>query len=368
MNSGIIMWSVGNRGQRMGFTISAVDIFCGIGGLTHGLIKAGIPVVAGIDSDESCRYAYETNNGALFVKEDIRNLTGSQIRSLFGRAHVKVLVGCAPCQCFSKHTQKLRKRKKDEKWKLLAQFSSLISAVLPDVVSMENVGEIRKHGVFANFVKNLEICGYWVFHTVVYCPDYGIPQNRRRLVLLASRLGEIGLVPETHPPSRYRTVRDVIGKLERIEDGVSCSKDLLHRTFRLSLINKKRIRESKPGGTWLDWDRRLRARCHKKKSGETYGAVYGRMSWDKPAPTITTQFYSFGTGRFGHPEQDRALSLREGALLQTFPKYYDFIDPDGTNSFSVLGTHIGNAVPVRLGVIIGRSISRHLKELGKRSP
>jgi DNA (cytosine-5)-methyltransferase 1 len=340
-----------------------VDIFCGIGGLTHGLIKAGIPVVAGIDTDESCKYAYETNNKAIFIERDVKQLKAKEVKSLFRKADFKVLVGCAPCQCFSKHTQKLKNRHKDVKWNLLNYFSSIISEVLPDVVSMENVAEIRKYEVFEDFVKNLEIEGYRVFHTIVYCPNYGIPQKRRRLVLLASRLGGIKLIPETHPPSRYRTVRDVISKLESLKDGESSSKDPLHKTWHLSSINKKRIKQSKPGGTWLDWDKRLRAPCHKKKSGRTYSGVYGRMSWNKPAPTITTQFYSFGTGRFGHPEQDRALSLREGALLQTFPKYYDLINPNGTNSFSVLGTHIGNAVPVRLGVIIGRSILRHLEQV-----
>lgn len=347
----------------MSFKVSAVDIFCGIGGLTHGLIKAGIPVVAGIDSDETCKYAYETNNKALFIEKNVKNLKADEVKSLLGMADFKVLVGCAPCQCFSKHTQKLKNRNKDIKWKLLDYFSSLISDVLPDVVSMENVAEIRKYKVFKDFVKNLEIAGYRVFHTVVYCPDYGIPQKRRRLVLLASRLGEIKLIPETHPPSRYRTVRDVIKKLEDIGDGEISSKDPLHKTFRLTSINKKRIEQSKPDGTWLDWDKKLRAPCHKKKSGRSYSGVYGRMSWNKPAPTITTQFYSFGTGRFGHPKQNRALSLREGALLQTFPKYYEFIDPNGTNSFSVLGTHIGNAVPPRLGYIIGKTIKEHIDRL-----
>lgn len=347
----------------MGFTVSAVDIFCGIGGLTHGLIKAGIPVIAGIDSDETCKYSYETNNNALFIKSDVRNLKGDDVKSLLGNADFKVLVGCAPCQCFSKHTQKLKNRNRDEKWNLLDSFSSLISDVLPHVVSMENVAEIRRHRIFEDFVKELTALGYYLFGEVIYCPDYGIPQNRRRLVLLASKLGEIEIVPPTHPPSRYKTVRDAIGKLEEIEDGASSSKDPLHKTYRLSPINKKRIEQSKPDGTWLDWDKKLRAPCHNKKSGRTYSGVYGRMSWNKPAPTITTQFYSFGTGRFGHPEQDRALSLREGALLQTFPKYYDLIDPNGTNSFSVLGTHIGNAVPPRLGYIIGKTIKEHIDRL-----
>ena len=136
----------------------------------------------------------------------------------------------------------------------------------------------------------------------------------------------------------------------------------MHQAASLSPLNLKRIKQSKPGGTWLDWDKKLRCLCHRKKSGKSYGGVYGRMEWNKPGPTITTQFYVYGTGRFGHPEQDRALTLREGALLQTFPKKYKFIAPDRVYSLKKLGIHIGNAVPVRLGVIIGRSIKKHIQE------
>jgi DNA (cytosine-5)-methyltransferase 1 len=186
------------------------------------------------------------------------------------------------------------------------------------------------------------------------------------LVLLASKLEEIEIIPKTHSPSRYRTVRNAIGKLETIEDGAISLKDSMHRSWNLSHLNKKRIRQSLPGGTWLDWDEELRCKCHRKNSGQSYSAVYGRMCWDKPAPTITTQFYSYGTGRFGHPTQNRALSLREGALLQTFPKYYDFIDPEQPIYFSRIGTHIGNAVPVRLGLIIGRSIKKHIKDYNEK--
>ena len=346
--------------------ISAVDLFCGVGGLTHGLIQAGIPVNAGIDIDESCRFAYEKNNKSIFIKKDITKLTKDDIEKLYGNTDIKILVGCAPCQCFSKHTQKNKHRTKDKQWKLLYSFSNLVTSVKPDIVSMENVAEIQKHRVFNDFLKNLETEGYFVFRTVVYCPDYGIPQNRRRLVLLASKFGEIGIIPKTHSPSRYKTVRNVIGKLEIIKDGAISLKDPLHRSWNLAQINKKRIRQSLPGGTWRDWDEKLCCKCHRKNSGQSYSAVYGRMEWDKPAPTVTTQFYSYGTGRFGHPMQDRALSLREGALLQTFPKYYDFIDPEQLVSFSRIGTHIGNAVPVRLGVIIGRSIKKHIKDYNEK--
>jgi DNA (cytosine-5)-methyltransferase 1 len=225
---------------------------------------------------------------------------------------------------------------------------------------MENVVQLSKHKVFNDFIFNLKKQGYNVFCKSVYCPDYGIPQKRRRLVLLASRLGEIEIIPPTHTPQRYKTVRDAIGKLRPIRNGKTHSKDSLHRAAKLSPINLERIRSSIPGGTWRDWVRKLRAPCHRRKSGKTYSTVYSRMQWDKPSPTITTQFYRFGTGRFGHPKQNRALSLREGALLQTFPKRYDFINPDSYNSLVKIGAHIGNAVPVKLGFIIGKSILKHL--------
>ena len=191
--------------------------------------------------------------------------------------------------------------------------------------------------------------------------------RRRRLVLIASLFGEISLLPITHhhspdkiPP---KTVRETIEELEEITHGQVSEKDLLHRSSKFGEINQKRIKQSIPGGTWLDWDSDLVAECHKKPSGQTYKSVYARMEWDKPAPTITTQFYNFGTGRFGHPEQDRALSLREGALLQTFPKGYKFIDSELPVSFTRLGTHIGNAVPVRLATVIGQSIQKHLENI-----
>ncbi len=346
----------------MSVSVAAIDLFCGIGGLTHGLIKAGIPVVAGVDTDETCRYAFEKNNNSVFINRSVKDLTKRDLEELYAEADIKVLVGCAPCQCFSKHTQKYKTRRKDGKWRLLDSFSDLVTSVKPDIVSMENVAEIQKRKVFRDFRKRLSSLGYSVFWKVIYCPDYGIPQNRRRLVLLASKLGEIEILPRTHPPGRRKTVRNTIGRLEEIEAGGSSSSDSLHAAWGLTPINKKRIRQSLPGGTWLDWEAELRAPCHRKESGNTYSAVYGRMSWDKAGPTMTTQFYSYGTGRFGHPVQDRALSLREGALLQTFPKYYDVVDPEQRFSFTRIGTHIGNAVPVRLGVVIGRSIKKHIEK------
>ena len=349
-------------------SISAVDLFCGVGGLTHGLQQAGIKVNAGIDIDKTCQYAYEQNNQAQFIEEDIRSVTDTALCKLYSENDIKLLAGCAPCQPFSSHTNKIKNRTSDEKWGLLADFQKLVERVKPEIVAVENVPPIQKQKIFTDFVDKLQELDYHVYQKLVYCPDYGVPQKRRRLVLIASIFGEVAPLPKTHSLSGQNdlqpcpTVEQAIGALPAIADGQVSDKDSLHRTWRLSAVNKERIKQSLPGGTWLDWDPALRAPCHRKPSGQTYKSVYARMEWDKPAPTITTQFYNFGTGRFGHPEQDRALSLREGAILQTFPQNYDFIDPSLPVSFTRLGIHIGNAIPVQLATVIGHSIRKHLGE------
>ena len=366
-------------------SVSAVDLFCGIGGLTHGLQLSGIAVNAGVDIDKTCRYVYERNNQAQFILEDIRELSGSAVEAFFSGNTLRLLAGCAPCQPFSSHTRKNKNRDKDSKWGLITDFQRLVREICPEIVAVENVPSLQKQGVFTEFVSNLDELGYHVWQKIVYCPDYGVPQTRRRLVLLASRLGPISLAPKTHvrshvlttdaaligsyeKPSKalgsLRTVFSTIGSLPAIRDGEISGEDTLHRARKLSSLNRARIRQSVPGGTWLDWDASLRAHCHQKDSGQSYKSVYARMAWHEPAPTITTQFYNYGTGRFGHPEQDRALSLREGALLQTFPRYYDFLDPSIPISFQRLGTHIGNALPVRLAQIIGQSVREHLENSG----
>lgn len=342
--------------------IAAVDLFCGIGGLTHGLIKAGVPVIAGIDIDNTCKYAYEANNDSEFVHADITNISSNEINDFYPKGCKKILVGCAPCQPFSPHTQKNKQRTKEQDWKLLYSFSRLIKGIKPDIVSMENVYEISYTKVFHDFLGNLNTLKYHVSWNRVYCPDYGISQTRKRLVLLASRLGDINILPPTHTKNEYIIIKDVIGDLEPISAGEISTKDPLHRASRLNETNFKRIQQSKPGGTWRDWSEELISPCHKKTTGKSYPGVYARIAENSIGPTITTQFYNYGTGRFGHPKQDRALSLREGALLQTFPLEYDFIDPAAKFSMKKLGAHIGNAVPVNLGGVIGHSIINHLEE------
>lgn len=344
----------------------AIDLFCGIGGLTKGLSLAGINVIAGFDIDESCEFAYEKNNNAKFINKDINDITSEEINQFFREQNgAKIIVGCAPCQPFSRYSLRYRKEgRTDDKWRLLYSFSRLVRECIPEIVSMENVPSLTNENVFRDFVQQLKELDYYVDWKIVYCPDYGVPQKRKRLVLLASRLGEIQLIPPLYSKGKYKTVRLAIGEPPPISDGEICKTDSLHRSSKLSKTNRERIGQSIPGGTWRDWDEKLKVSCHNKKSGLTYPSVYGRMKWDEPSPTITTQFYGYGNGRFGHPEQNRAISLREGAILQSFPNDYIFIDERHPAKKRELGIHIGNAVPVELGRAIGISIQRHLQEYG----
>lgn len=335
---------------------AVIDLFCGIGGLTHGFVKEKFDVVAGIDIDECCKFAYQNNNNSKFITKRIEELSKAELLELYPKKKKKILVGCAPCQPFSKYTSKVPK---DEKWGLLYEFGRLINELEPDIVSMENVPELTRHNVYKDFVKTLEDKQYYVKAVNVKCEEYGIPQKRTRLVLLASRLGEIELIEKTHTENNFRTVKDAIGGLQPIKDGETCKTDKIHKARKLELINKKRIQHSSQGGNWNEWPNELVLKCHKRKTGKTYKNVYGRMEWDKPAPTMTTLCCGLGNGRFGHPEQDRAISLREAALFQTFPKYYKFVKPRVQATFQ-LGKHIGNAVPVRLGKVIAKSIKQHI--------
>ena len=325
--------------------IHAVDLFCGIGGLTHGLSLAGVDVKAGFDNDPTCRYAFEANNGAEFVCKSVRDLTFLDLDRYYCAADVTALVGCAPCQPFSAHNR--RRAMSEADCSLVNEFARLIAEAMPDLVSMENVPGLVQHPSFSDLIETLSRLDYNFSYAVVSCESYGIPQRRRRLVLLASRLGPVSLPDgEAKPP----TVEDCIRDLPAIEDGAVCANDPAHTTLALSPTNRKRIAQSRPGGTWTDWDDRLVNKCHRKAH---YPAPYGRMSWDKLAPTITTQFCYYSTGRFGHPEQNRAISIREGALLQTFPRDYVFVDEADPLTIRDLARHIGNAVPVSLARAIG---------------
>lgn len=340
-----------------------VDLFCGIGGLTHGFVQEGFNVVAGIDADSSSQYAYEKNNHAKFILKDIQSIESREIENLYPKGSIKILVGCAPCQPFSRYTNR---KSEDSNWKLVQSFAKLIKGVKPHIVSMENVPELANHQVFHNFIKTLEDEKFKFSWSLIQCADYGVPQTRTRLVLFASKLGDIKIIKPTYMPIRYRTVKQTIGHLERIKAGETSKKDPLHKACSLSPLNLQRIKHTPIGGSWRDWPKKLLLECHKKETGKSYGSVYGRMWWNKPAPTITTQFHGLGNGRFGHPNQHRAISIREAALLQTFPRSYKIIAPKTEMCISTVAKHIGNAVPVKLGRTIARSIKLHLGEYNEQ--
>lgn len=341
--------------------VEAVDLFCGVGGLTNGLQRTGIKVSLGIDLEASCRFAFEENNKSRFLCKDVNSVTKDDISSSFtDSSAIKLLAGCAPCQPFSTY-QNGKDTSADKKWPLLYEFSRLIKETSPDVVTMENVPDVTKHKVYHDFVAELEKNGFHVWADTVSCAQYGLPQNRRRHVLLASKFGDLNLIEPTH--IKPVTVKKAIGHLKALKAGEVDSEDPLHKAAGLSQTNLQRIKVSVPGGSWKDWPEYLIADCHKREQGKTYPSVYGRMRWDEPSPTMTTQCYGFGNGRFGHPEQDRAISLREAAILQSFPESYKFVSSNEEISFTKVGRMIGNAVPVVLGEVIGKSILKHLRSL-----
>lgn len=333
-----------------------VDLFCGVGALSHGLKRAGFKIVAGYDSDERCRFAYESNNKAKFFTRDVAELSADEIKLHFSGKSPSVLAGCAPCQPFSTYKHRYEE---DPQWNLVESFARIAVQVRPNFVTMENVPALTRYKggeVFNTFVKALEAAGYSVSWSITKCEEFGIPQKRRRLVLIAAR--DLQATALKVPKRKIVTVRDAIGSLPKISAGQTHVRDRMHVASSLSELNIKRIRLSKQGGTWRDWPLQLRAVCHQRPSGKTYSGVYARMTWDDPSPTMTTQCYGFGNGRFGHPEQDRAISLREAAILQSFPHNYKFTHPKEPPSLKEVGRWIGNAVPVKLAEAIGKQLIR----------
>ena len=344
--------------------IVGVDLFCGAGGLTRGLEASGINMTIGIDIDPACEYPYTANNSATYLRKSVEDISGAEFSRAYRGAAYKLLAGCAPCQPFSTYSQG-KSSPSDNRWNLLDHFARLTQETRPDLVTMENVPRLEREKVFSNFVSILNDEGFDVFYDVVNCADYGVPQKRQRLVLLASKLGAIELIKPRSIGEHRPTVRDAIEALPPLRPGEVCASDPLHQACELSPLNLRRIRASKPGGTWRDWDRKLIAACHKRETGKTYPSVYGRMSWDEPSPTMTTQFYGFGNGRFGHPQQNRAISIREGAILQSFPYGYEFVREGEPVYRKTLGRLIGNAVPVKLGEAIGMSFIRHIRKISR---
>jgi DNA (cytosine-5)-methyltransferase 1 len=332
-----------------------VDLFCGVGALSHGLKQAGFEIKAGYDTDARCKFAFETNNSATFHAGDVSKLTAEEVAAHFSGEFPKVLAGCAPCQPFSTYKQRYDE---DPQWGLVEKFAKLAVEVAPDYVTMENVPALERYKegkVFQRFVDTLRAGGYSVEWMIARCEEFGVPQKRRRLVLIAAK--HRTAVPLRVGKTAAMSVKEAIGSLPKLGAGETDPSDRLHTASALSDLNLRRIRASKPGGTWRDWPTELRADCHMRPSGKTYSGVYARMTWENPSPTMTTQCFGYGNGRFGHPDQDRAISLREAAILQSFPADYRFLPETQTASMKEVGRWIGNAVPVKLGEAIGKQIA-----------
>lgn len=341
--------------------VAAIDLFCGAGGLSYGLQEAGISVVAGVDIDAACRYPFETNIGGSFLEMRVEDLTAEHLEQLWPEDSIRLLAGCAPCQPFSPYRRGIDTS--DEKqWPLLGEFGRLVRETEPELVTMENVPRIRSTQVFKDFVSELEDLGYHVDWRSCRGVDYRLAQTRRRLVLTASRLGPSAVPRGEDGKGTPKTVREEIEGLPAVAAGGADPDDPLHKSRALSPLNLKRIAASSPGGTWEEWPEELRAPCHRKDSGSTFRNVYARMEWDKPSPTITTLAYNFGSGRFGHPEQNRPITLREAAMLQGFPRKYEFVRDDDPVHFLGLGRLIGNAVPPPLAKAVGEALVAHLRE------
>lgn len=334
--------------------IKAIDFFCGAGGLTRGLLNAGISVLAGVDNDERLRLTYENNNQpSRFMCEDIRSLSILKLRRQLGITNDDVVLyaACTPCQPFSTLNQM---KGKDERKNLLLSFAKLIHKIPPDFILVENVpGLNSKFGkeIYDEFAQIIKDCGF-INSSAAFldAKDFEVPQVRKRFILLASREGEIKL-PE--PVSKTPlTVRDCIKRFPAVENERN-SIEFLNHVARPLPTHHKKIVEAVPtnGGSRSDIkDTSILLKCH-QKNPEAHKDVFGRMSWDKPAPTLTARCTDVYCGRFIHPDQHRGISLREGAALQTFADNYEFF-----GTYHHIQKQIGNAVPVKFAEHLGKTI------------
>lgn len=336
----------------------AYDFFCGAGGLTRGLLDAGIEVVSGFDNDEGCRETYERNNpGIRLICKDIRQLEPSDlcVGNPSRRDTHLLFVGCAPCQPFSKQRKGISPRKDST---LLNEFGRLVESCLPDFVLIENVpgmANVPGFSTFRRFLRMLHENEYCFDYRLLNAKDFGVPQNRLRLVLVASRSTTPSLPAPSHGRTLmpFSTVRDAIAQFPRLSAGERHPSIPNHEAAALTDVNLERIRHTPHnGGDRRSWPDHLWLACH-KKNYQGHTDVYGRMCWDSPAPTLTGRCNTISTGRYGHPEQNRAISLREAATLQSFPENYQFY-----GGSTHIAKQIGNAVPVRFAEALGKHIAK----------
>lgn len=344
--------------------IKAIDFFCGGGGMSFGMQKAGIEILAGIDYESACKETYEANiEGAKFIQADVFDLKEEDLEeklSLKKNDDNLLLIGCSPCQFWSIINTD---RKKSEKSKnLLIEFERFVKYFNPGYVVVENVPGVlrkKKESGLEEFILWLEENNYKVHFKVHNTNDYGVPQTRNRFTLVANRIGKQKIFPQKDVGSKL-LVKDVLGEANgfaRIEAGTIDNTHFRHSVSNLTELTLQRLKKvKKDGGDRLGFanDLDLQLRCFLGKDN-SFKDTFGRLWWDKPSPTITTKFTCVSNGRFVHPEENRALSLREGATLQSFPKDYKFY---GT-SHSSIARLIGNAVPPVYAEKIGLAIKEN---------
>ncbi|QDT93851.1 DNA cytosine methyltransferase [Gimesia algae] len=352
--------------------IRVVDFFSGCGGTSCGLKSAGMKILLGIDNASDAEITYRRNfPRSDFICEDIRNVVPKDLESYVSvnRKYPLLFSACAPCQPFSQQNRnKVQRITKDHDASLLDEFHRFLKFFLPEYVFVENVPGLQKvskrSGPFSRFIKLLESLKYSFDDRVVNSQDYGVPQRRQRLLLIGSRLGDISIPEATHGEGtqnpEFSTVRDWIEHFPAITAGEEHQDVPNHRARGLSLQNLTRLQQTPAGGDRRNWPKNLLLECHKEHEGHT--DVYGRLWWDRPASALTTKCITISNGRFGHPVQDRAISVREAASLQTFPD--DFIFHGSLQSMS---RHIGNAVPALLAERIGKAIISHYRRYHRQA-
>ena len=345
--------------------IKAIDFFCGAGGLTRGLLNVGVDVLAGVDNDDRLRDTYTHNNKpARFLHRDIRDIDIHELRRdlQIQDNDLTLYAACTPCQPFSSLNSL---RGKDNRKTLLLDFGKIVRESPPDFILIENVPGLNNAfgaEVYREFLTVLRQCGIPEPSADLLDAKYfGVPQTRKRFVLLASRHGVLPLPPPflsneikaEESRGQFATVRNCIEKYPSIADGKP-SNDYLNHLARKLQPHHIRIVEAVPkdGGSRHDVaDTSILLRCH-QKNPKVHKDVFGRMAWDEPSPTLTCRCTDVYCGRFIHPEQDRGISLREAAALQTFEDEYEFFG----SSFSFLASQIGNAVPVKFGEALGQVV------------
>jgi DNA (cytosine-5)-methyltransferase 1 len=378
-NSQDIKIPMNQQSDPRGSNIRVYDFFSGCGGTSVGFGQAGLKHALAVDSCSDAISTYQKNfSGVPVIKEPIETVDVDRIKVYFKcKKEIKLFCGCAPCQPFTKQKTNTKKdTASDGRRGLLTYFSDIVHACLPELVFVENVPGLQKvslheGGPLALFISRLKQDNYSVAVDVIAAQDYGSAQVRRRFVLIASRLGKITLPEPTHgnkTNKAYVTVHDAIGNFPVVEHGAEHPDNQNypnHRAAKLSVLNLERIRHTGANGR-RDWPERLLPKCYSaKKDGKRYEGhsdCYTRLAWNEPAPGLTTRCISYSNGRFGHPDQDRAITIREAARLQGFPDNFIF-----TGSLNSMARQIGNAVPVPVAEVFGRHFLNHVKAMENKN-